>query len=115
MANDPEVAEAIDLEPVHAELVRRIIRGHIPGREVWVIGSRAVGTVKRYSDLDLVVLGDDPLPRGVRTDLEEAFEESDLPFRVDLVEWAATSESFRRIILASHRLLQDSQPITFSR
>ena len=79
MANDPEVAEAIDLEPAHKELVRRIIRGHIPGREVWVIGSRAVGTVKRYSDLDLVVLGDDPLPRGVRTDLEETFEESDLP------------------------------------
>jgi type I restriction enzyme S subunit len=108
VANDPEAAVPFDLEPDHEALVRRILRDHIPEREVWVIGSRAAGTAKRYSDLDLIVLGDDPLPREVRGNLEEAFEESDLPFRVDLVEWAATSGSFRRIIQASHRPLQST-------
>jgi len=107
--NDPDTVEAIALEPDHKALVWRIIRSRVPEREVWVIGSRAGGTVKRYSDLDLVILGDDPLPCGVLADLAEAFEESDLPFRVDLIEWAATSESFRRIILASHRPLQVAQ------
>ncbi|MBI1919502.1 MAG: hypothetical protein HYS23_00325 [Geobacter sp.] len=30
--------------------------------------------------------------------LENDFDESELPFKVDLVDWASTSESFRKVI-----------------
>ncbi len=30
--------------------------------------------------------------------LDSAFEESDLPYTVDLVDWATTSETFKKII-----------------
>jgi len=30
--------------------------------------------------------------------LFEAFSESDLPWKVDLVDWATTDEAFRRVI-----------------
>ena len=56
------------------------------------------GTTKPYSDLDLAVISDAPLPLDVLAWLVEDFSESDLPWRVDVVDWAATSESFRRII-----------------
>lgn len=35
-----------------------------------------------------------------------AFDESNLPFQVDLVEWANTSEKFRKIIAAHYAIIQ---------
>jgi hypothetical protein len=34
--------------------------------------------------------------------LEEAFTESDLPFKVDVLDWATISENFKKIIQAQH-------------
>lgn len=51
-------------------------------------------------------MGDKPLPLRVLDDLQEAFAESDLPYRVDLVDWAATSESFRHLIARCHVVIQ---------
>lgn len=79
-------------------MVREILRRHVPYREVWAFGSRARWTAKPYSDLDLAILGDEPLDVGTRADLQEAFSESDLPWKVDVVDWATTSTSFRKII-----------------
>lgn len=45
-----------------------------------------------------VIMGDLPLDFRTLTALKDAFAESDLPFRVDVVDWAATSEAFREII-----------------
>jgi len=38
--------------------------------------------------------------------LKEAFKESNLPFKVDVLDWAATGESFRALIIKSSVLLQ---------
>ncbi|MBF0625623.1 MAG: nucleotidyltransferase domain-containing protein [Magnetococcales bacterium] len=88
----------IDIRPDHWEIVRAILKKHLPDREVWAFGSRAKWTAKQYSDLDLALLGDEPLELGVLAGLEEDFSESDLPFKVDVVDWATTAEGFRRII-----------------
>jgi hypothetical protein len=37
--------------------------------------------------------------------LRDAFDDSDLPFPVDLVEWAGTSEEFRKVIAATAKVL----------
>lgn len=79
-------------------MVLTILDRHLPGREVRAFGSRIGGKVKAFSDLDLVVMGEAPLPASVMADLREAFRESDLSFKVDVVDWAATKDSFRRII-----------------
>jgi predicted nucleotidyltransferase len=83
-------------------IVRGILQTHLPDREVWVFGSRIGETPKPYSDLDLVVQGEAALPPGTLSALKEAFEESDLGFQVDVIEWATTGESFRRIIAANY-------------
>lgn len=88
----------IDVDPLHLETIKGILRRHVPGREVWVFGSRATRVAKKYSDLDLVVIGDIPLTLGQLALLENDFDESELPFKVDVVDWATTSESFRQII-----------------
>lgn len=88
----------IDARPDHLEIIRAIMRRHVPKRKVWVFGSRVTWTAKTYSDLDLVILGDEPLDLGVLASLKEDFSESDLPWKVDVVDWASTSESFRKVI-----------------
>lgn len=88
----------IDMRPDHWAIVRDILCKHVPGREVWAFGSRARGTAKRYSDLDLAVITDEPLPVAVMAALVDDFSESDLPWRVDVVDWAVTGAAFRRVI-----------------
>jgi type I restriction enzyme S subunit len=88
----------LDLRAEHLAIVRGILAHHLPGREVRVFGSRAHGPAKPFSDLDLVVMGEQPVPDSVRSAVLEAFDESDLPFRVDLVVWAETPASLRDTI-----------------
>lgn len=86
-------------EAQHRE-VERILARCLPGREVRIFGSRASGTAKPFSDLDLAIMGDEPLDLATLALLREAFSESDLPWKVDLVDWAAASEAFRAEIAA---------------
>lgn len=65
-----------------------------------VFGSRADGTARRYSDIDLGFAGE-PLSAPRLALLAEAFEDSELPYRVDIVNLAQTSERFRAVALAA--------------
>ncbi|MDZ7868554.1 MAG: nucleotidyltransferase domain-containing protein [Rheinheimera sp.] len=78
----------------------------LAGYPVWAFGSRAEGRGKAYSDLDLVIVSTEPLPLALLAEVAEAFSESDLPWKVDLVDWATTSEAFRQRILAHKVELQ---------
>ncbi len=84
----------------------RILRSLVPGGEVWAFGSRATGSAKPYSDLDLALIGETPLPLDTLAALREAFSESDLPWKVDLVDWATTNATFRKLIEARRVVVQ---------
>jgi len=74
---------------------------------VWAFGSRVHGRgLKPFSDLDLAILGDTPLDLGRRAAVGEAFSHSDLPFRVDVVDWATADATFRAVIERDHAVLQ---------
>ena len=97
----------LDLRPDHMDIVRDVLRRHVPDRKVLAFGSRVTWTAKHYSDLDLAVLGDEPLPLDLTSALAESFDDSDLPFKVDVVDWASTSKSFRKVIKTSCVVLVD--------
>jgi type I restriction enzyme S subunit len=88
----------IDIRPDHWEIVRGILQRHVPQYEVWAFGSRAKSAAKPYSDLDLAVITDQPLPLNTSANLSDAFSESDLPLKVDVVDWATTRALLRKII-----------------
>ncbi len=92
--NAPDLA----VTPSDLVIVHAILRRHVPDRTVWAFGSRAKGAAKKFFDLDLAPLGDEPLPIATMAELAEAFSGSDLPYKVDLVDWATTAESFRGIM-----------------
>ena len=88
----------LDVTPDHLAMVRAILETYIPGVRVWAFGSRITGQAKPHSDLDLAIITQTPLPLATLSMIEEAFAESDLPYRVEVVDWARTREEFRAII-----------------
>lgn len=88
----------LQVRPDHLALVRDILGRHVPDREVRAFGSRVTGTTRAASDLDLVVVGDEPLGFATLAALRDDFSESNIPYRVDVVDWATADEAFRRII-----------------
>ena len=89
----------IDITPEERQTVVALLQRHLPGTAAWVYGSRARWTSTPTSDLDLVVFAT-PEQQPQVGDLREAFEDSDLPFRVDLFVWDDVPESFRQRIEA---------------
>ncbi|MEI7711532.1 MAG: nucleotidyltransferase domain-containing protein [Rhodospirillales bacterium] len=85
----------LDLQPHHIAIVRDILRAHLPaGTSVHVFGSRADGRARRYSDLDLALDAAHPLGLSLLGTIAEALSESDLPFKVDLLDVRATDPGF---------------------
>ena len=96
----------IDLSSHDWEEVKRILKKCLPGCEVWAFGSRAKWKAKPYSDLDLAVISEQPLPIATMAELRESFDESDLTIKVDVVDWATASARFRKIIEGNKVVLQ---------
>ena len=96
----------IDISPENWQIVREILQRYVPDREVWAFGSRAKWTAKEFSDLDIAIIGDKPLSIALTADLREAFQESALPFKVDIVDWANITPSFRQVIQAAKIQIQ---------
>jgi len=93
------MSRPIDLRPDHAKIVQDILSEHLPvGASVRVFGSRAKWSAKTHSDLDLALRGKDRLQLALLADLAEAFSESDLPFKVDVVDWRTVTRSFQEVI-----------------
>ena len=90
--------QPIDVSPGDLETVQRILQEHVPELEVRAFGSRVSWTARETSDLDLALMTTQPLDLLCVAEMREAFDESDLPFRVDLVDWASTSKNFRKVI-----------------
>ena len=76
-------------------IVQNILRRHVPpGSIVKVFGARARGRARRGSDLDLAIDAGRPLRDGERAALAEAFEESDMPYGVDILDARVARATF---------------------
>jgi type I restriction enzyme S subunit len=104
------VTAPIDVSPNDFAIVQHVLRRYVPDRDVVAFGSRATWTAKPSSDLDLAVLGETPIPPATMAAMKDAFDESSLPFKVDLVDWAATKDAFRQIIRRDQILLKSAEP-----
>ncbi|MHB9291212.1 putative type I restriction enzyme, S subunit [Hollandina sp. SP2] len=75
-----------------------ILKKHAPDCEARAFGSRYKWTSNEYSDLDLALAGKAKLGLSRLGSIRDAFEESDLPFRVDVLDWHCLSKEFQAII-----------------
>lgn len=82
-------------------LIIKIARSIFPDNAItfYIFGSRAKNSARESSDLDLMIKGNDRISFGRIGFLKEAFDESNLTYKVDVVDYYQLEEHFRENIL----------------
>lgn len=93
----------------HLRQVLAILAARLPALPVMVFGSRARGKARPSSDLDLLVDVTEPIDEVILAHLQQDFVESDLPFRVEVLDGARMDAAFRA------RIAPDLLPLTVPR
>ncbi len=77
--------------------IKHTLRSHIPDSSyrLFLFGSRATGTAKKFSDVDVGIEGPKPVDYETIAAIEEDLESSLLPVKVDVIDFSQTSDRFR--------------------
>ncbi len=68
----------------------------------YIFGSRAKGTYKEYSDIDIAIdFNGEKMPANVLANISFDFENSTLPYEVDVVDLNSISEKFKNLICST--------------
>lgn len=90
-----EAAPPFQLTTAEFAEAKRVLRAWLPaGSRVWVYGSRARGQARRTSDLDLAIDTGAVIEFSDLGFLLDAFDESALPFRVDVTDVRCVDAAF---------------------
>ena len=102
--NPGDINLGVDINPRDKEILFSLLERYLPQTAVWAYGSRVSGHALPCSDLDLVVFSSAGQKCRISL-LKEALDESNLSFRVDLLEWDSLPDSFKKGIASSHVVL----------
>ena len=80
--------------------IKNIIYSHVDPKKtkIFIFGSWARGTGRKFSDIDIGLDGQ-TINSQILSNLEIAFEESDLPYTVDVVSFSHVSQNFKEVAL----------------
>lgn len=87
----------IDLEQKYIDFIKNTISSMIHNYKLYVFGSRAKNRAKKYSDIDLAIDSQELTPQ-IKSKLEFAFENSTLPYEVDIVDLNSIDIKFKNLI-----------------
>ena len=81
------------------ELLKQTVRKYLPDEsyKAFIFGSWAIGDNRKWSDIDIGIESDRKLSIHLISRLHEAFEESNLPYAVDVVDFSGTTEQFKTV------------------
>jgi predicted nucleotidyltransferase len=88
----------IDVSPLHLAIIQNILQLFVPVHQVVAFGSRVKGTAGKASDLDLCIMSNQPISFTTMGNLRDEFSLSDLPYKVDVVDWSTLTPDFRALI-----------------
>ena len=87
----------IDLEEKYIDFIRKTIRQYLQVGKIYLFGSRTKGTSRKYSDIDIAL--DCPnLNENILLKIKNDFENSTLPYEVDVLDLNNISETFKQHI-----------------
>ncbi|OGK11611.1 hypothetical protein A2954_06695 [Candidatus Roizmanbacteria bacterium RIFCSPLOWO2_01_FULL_37_12] len=84
------------------ETIRKIIFRFLDPKKdnVFIFGSRAFGGARKFSDIDIGVESKRKIDLKILSGIKDAFEESDIPYNVDIVDFAQTSKQFKKLAMS---------------
>ena len=85
----------LQLTPGQIDQILKIIGKDV---DVLLFGSRATGAAREFSDIDLCLKSTRPISLAELSAWKEKFQNSNIPYKVDLVSYEDLSEDFRQLI-----------------
>ncbi len=79
-----------------------ILHTLFPGAKIYLYGSRARGTNREYSDIDLAI--DTGKPQINIGEARAIFEASHIPYKIDIVDLQSASPKLREMILKDGKI-----------
>lgn len=90
------------LEEKYIKFLSKILCKYFSNNQAkfYIFGSRAKGTYKEYSDIDIAIdMSGTKIPDGLLSKISFEFENSTLPYEVDIVDLNSVSDNFRSLIV----------------
>jgi type I restriction enzyme S subunit len=104
----------LNITEEHRNEIISLLDHYLPDVTAWVFGSRIKHSARQNSDLDLVVFANANDRLKVNA-LRDAFDESNIPFRIDMHIWNELPEIFKRNIETDYVILQKNHhPISYN-
>ena len=95
----------VDIAPKHLQMISAVLAERLPDTEVWAYGSRVTGCSWRYSDLDLVAVGNQAICATLKEDVLDELSETLVPYIVDLKDWHTIPKHWRDEILRCYAVI----------
>jgi predicted nucleotidyltransferase len=78
-----------------AAIVRRYVPD--PAYRIFLFGSRAEGSARERSDIDIGIEGPNPVPLDALSLIHEELEDAPTLYTIDVVDFSRVPEKFRRV------------------
>jgi predicted nucleotidyltransferase len=85
----------------YIDICKSLVLNNLDKQEyaVFLFGSRVNEKHAVKADIDIGILGTQTLPENKKNHLLELIEEADIPYNVDIIDFAAVDDSFRKAAL----------------
>ncbi|MBI2888824.1 MAG: nucleotidyltransferase domain-containing protein [Candidatus Liptonbacteria bacterium] len=74
--------------------------------KIFFFGSRVTGRGDDRSDIDIGILGNEPVPRDAIGKIQDDIEESDILYDIDVVDFATVSDRFKKVAMETTEYLK---------
>ena len=102
--NQNNIVDIIDVEQRHYKIIKEILAKFLPYKKVLAYGSRVKWNASETSDLDLAVFN---ATQKEIYEAKEAFDESNIPFIIQILNWETIPQDFKENIEQKYNILQD--------
>lgn len=86
-------------------IIKNILKKYCSNCEVRVFGSRITNKFKKFSDIDIALVSKTKIDLATLSLIKSDFEESNLPYRVDILDWNMITPEFQKIIEKKYEIL----------
>ena len=90
------------------DIIINILHSYIKKGKVYAFGSRYKNNNRKFSDLDIAIDTGKKLSFEFLNILKDAFEENDLPYRVDIIDYNNISDKFKKIVDSGNEVIYNA-------
>ncbi len=95
----------MDIKDEQLQWILQTLQKELSKPTIIAFGSRVAGTAQPYSDFDIAVDTGEKIPLLSFSTLEEQFANSDIPFKIDLVDWHRVTPEFQQHIKNTGKII----------